>query len=333
MPPGDPRPHTAVLGSAQRPRDAFAATARSLSTSERYRAVVRRGPVGPLPPHPAQCVPTPDRATIRTMTPFAARPHPMRSLLILSVAALAFALAQTTLIPALGELAEELDTDASGVAWTLTGYLLSAAVCTPIFGRLGDMFGKRRLLVISLGVFAGGLGRRGAGGLARAAGRRPRAPGRRRRHLPALLRDHPRRVPAREGLLEHRPDLGHVRHRRRRGPDHRRRAGRRRLLPLDLLARRRDGRRRRGAHAGADPRVAQPPARPDRRPRRRSCSRVGLALPLLAIARANDVGLGQRPHARADRRRRRDPGRLGRSCRSAPSSRSPTSSCSPARPC
>ena len=84
------------------------------------------------------------------------RPHPMRSLLILSVAALAFALAQTTLIPALGQLAEELDTDASGVAWTLTGYLLAAAVCTPIFGRLGDMFGKRRLLVISLSVFAAG---------------------------------------------------------------------------------------------------------------------------------------------------------------------------------
>ena len=84
------------------------------------------------------------------------RPHPMRSLLILSVAALAFALAQTTLIPALGQLAEELDTDASGVAWTLTGYLLAAAVCTPLFGRLGDMFGKRRLLVISLGVFAAG---------------------------------------------------------------------------------------------------------------------------------------------------------------------------------
>jgi EmrB/QacA subfamily drug resistance transporter len=80
----------------------------------------------------------------------------MRSLLILSVAALAFALAQTTLIPALGELARVLETDASGVAWTLTGYLLSAAVFTPIFGRLGDMFGKRRLLVIALAVFAAG---------------------------------------------------------------------------------------------------------------------------------------------------------------------------------
>jgi EmrB/QacA subfamily drug resistance transporter len=90
------------------------------------------------------------------LTPALDRPHPMRSLLILSTAALAFALAQTTLIPALGELAGELHTDATGVAWTLTGYLLSAAVCTPIFGRLGDMFGKRRLLVISLSVFAAG---------------------------------------------------------------------------------------------------------------------------------------------------------------------------------
>jgi predicted MFS family arabinose efflux permease len=63
------------------------------------------------------------------------RPHPMRSLFILSLSALAFALAQTTLIPALTELAKSLHTDASGVAWTITGYLLSAAVCTPVLAR------------------------------------------------------------------------------------------------------------------------------------------------------------------------------------------------------
>jgi EmrB/QacA subfamily drug resistance transporter len=74
----------------------------------------------------------------------------MRSLLILSLSALAFSLAQTMLIPALGELTHQLDTDASGIAWVLTGYLLAAAVATPIAGRLGDMFGKRRLLVLSL---------------------------------------------------------------------------------------------------------------------------------------------------------------------------------------
>lgn len=80
----------------------------------------------------------------------------MRSLLILGVAALAFALAQTTLVPALAELIEVFHTDAAGVAWVLTGYLISAAVFTPIFGRLGDMFGKRRLLVIALLIFAAG---------------------------------------------------------------------------------------------------------------------------------------------------------------------------------
>jgi MFS family permease len=38
----------------------------------------------------------------------------------------------------------------------LTGYLLSAAVCTPLLGRLGDMFGKRRMLVVALVLFAAG---------------------------------------------------------------------------------------------------------------------------------------------------------------------------------
>jgi EmrB/QacA subfamily drug resistance transporter len=92
------------------------------------------------------------------MSPHHDRPHPMRSLLILSSAALAFSLAQTMLIPALGELTHQLGTDAAGIAWVLTGYLLAAAVATPIAGRLGDRFGKRRLLVLSLVVFGLGSG-------------------------------------------------------------------------------------------------------------------------------------------------------------------------------
>lgn len=80
----------------------------------------------------------------------------MRSLAVLALSGLAYSLAQTMLVPALGELRTGLDTDASGVAWTLTGFLLSAAIATPVFGRLGDMFGKRRMLVISLTLF--GLG-------------------------------------------------------------------------------------------------------------------------------------------------------------------------------
>jgi EmrB/QacA subfamily drug resistance transporter len=80
----------------------------------------------------------------------------MRSLSILSLAALAFSLAQTTLIPALAVLVGELHTTTTGVTWTLSGYLLTAAVATPLVGRLGDMFGKRRMLVVSLVVFGAG---------------------------------------------------------------------------------------------------------------------------------------------------------------------------------
>src|ERR671926_1342791 len=84
------------------------------------------------------------------------RPHTVRTLLILGAAALAFALGQTTLIPAIPELVQELRTDESGVTWTLTGYLVAAAVFTPLVGRLGDMYGKRRLLVVALVAFAAG---------------------------------------------------------------------------------------------------------------------------------------------------------------------------------
>jgi EmrB/QacA subfamily drug resistance transporter len=80
----------------------------------------------------------------------------MRSLSILSLAALAFSLAQTVLIPALAVLVGELHTTTTGVTWTLSGYLLTAAVATPLIGRLGDMFGKRRMLVVSLVVFGAG---------------------------------------------------------------------------------------------------------------------------------------------------------------------------------
>jgi EmrB/QacA subfamily drug resistance transporter len=84
------------------------------------------------------------------------RTHPARILLVLSIAALAFALAQTTLVPAIPDLMTGLHTDESGVTWTLTAYLVAAAVFTPLVGRLGDILGKRRMLVIALVAFAVG---------------------------------------------------------------------------------------------------------------------------------------------------------------------------------
>ena len=75
---------------------------------------------------------------------------------MLLVGALAYALSQTLVVPALPEIQRQLHTSTTAVTFVLTGYLLTASVATPIMGRFGDMFGKDRMLVVTLGVF--GLG-------------------------------------------------------------------------------------------------------------------------------------------------------------------------------
>ena len=41
-------------------------------------------------------------------------------------------------------------------SWIMVAYLLSAAVIVPVYGRLGDIRGKRKMLLVALGVFAVG---------------------------------------------------------------------------------------------------------------------------------------------------------------------------------
>src|SRR5258706_141898 len=79
------------------------------------------------------------------------------SLAVLAVAALAYALAATALIPAVRGMAQSLHTSTETVSWVVTGYLIAAAVLTPVVGRLGDMFGKRLMLLVTL-LFFGGFG-------------------------------------------------------------------------------------------------------------------------------------------------------------------------------
>jgi EmrB/QacA subfamily drug resistance transporter len=85
-----------------------------------------------------------------------ARQAPGRTLLVLGIGLLGFVLAQTTVVPALSEMQRDFGASGSDIAWLVTAYLLVASIATPIFGRLGDMFGKQRLLAISLGCFAVG---------------------------------------------------------------------------------------------------------------------------------------------------------------------------------
>ncbi|WP_199716483.1 MFS transporter [Micromonospora musae] len=79
------------------------------------------------------------------------------------VAALAFAglmtsMAQTAMVPLVPLLPHLLHTSASGAAWAITAALVAGAAANPVVGRLGDMFGKRRVLLWTLGaLFTGSL--------------------------------------------------------------------------------------------------------------------------------------------------------------------------------
>ena len=81
------------------------------------------------------------------------RQHYNVTLAILTIAGTAYALQQTMVIPALPALQRELHTTTTWVTWVLTILLLVASVSTPILGKLGDQYGKERLLVISLALF------------------------------------------------------------------------------------------------------------------------------------------------------------------------------------
>ena len=148
-------------------------------------------------PRPACCSGWPPRS--RTSTRDAGRPRGARgagrTLAVLALGALAYALAQTMVIPALPAIQRDHRASPEPTTWLLTAFLLTSCVCTPLLGRLGDMFGKERLLL----VVAGRVRPRLAGLRARPVDRRPhpraRGPGRGRGDLPARLRDHPRRVP------------------------------------------------------------------------------------------------------------------------------------------
>src|SRR3954453_11394695 len=70
------------------------------------------------------------------------------------MAGVAVALSQTVGSPALPEIQREFNADPSSAAWILTGYLLAASVATPIIGKLGDLFGRGRVLPGVLLVFA-----------------------------------------------------------------------------------------------------------------------------------------------------------------------------------
>ncbi|MFI1158974.1 MFS transporter [Streptomyces sioyaensis] len=71
---------------------------------------------------------------------------------VLAFAGIVVAVMQTLLVPVIKDLPMLLNTAPSNATWVMTATLLAGAVATPIMGRLGDLNGKRRMLLTSLAI-------------------------------------------------------------------------------------------------------------------------------------------------------------------------------------
>ena len=75
---------------------------------------------------------------------------------VLSAAGISVSLMQTLIVPLIPELPNLLATSASNASWAVTATLLTAAVATPVFGRLGDLYGPKPMLIACALLLIGG---------------------------------------------------------------------------------------------------------------------------------------------------------------------------------
>lgn len=75
---------------------------------------------------------------------------------VIALAAGVAAMTQTLVVPLLGELPGLLHAGTAGTFWVVIAAMLAGAVISPVIGRLGDLYGKRRLVLVVLALLTAG---------------------------------------------------------------------------------------------------------------------------------------------------------------------------------
>lgn len=82
--------------------------------------------------------------------------HPGVLVAVLCAAGISVSLMQTLIIPLIPELPKLLHASPSDASWAITATLLTAAVTTPVFGRLGDLYGPKPMLIACASILVAG---------------------------------------------------------------------------------------------------------------------------------------------------------------------------------
>jgi MFS family permease len=86
----------------------------------------------------------------------ALQPAAIRSIVLgILLAMFLGALDQTIVSPVLPTVGRSLG-DAETLPWVMTAYLLTATAVTPLYGKLSDIYGRRRMLLVAITVFLAG---------------------------------------------------------------------------------------------------------------------------------------------------------------------------------
>lgn len=78
------------------------------------------------------------------------------TLLALAAAGMVVSVQQTLVIPLLPTLMRHFDASVGAVTWVFTASLLAGAVGTPLLSRFGDMYGKKNLILVTIGLLLAG---------------------------------------------------------------------------------------------------------------------------------------------------------------------------------
>lgn len=92
----------------------------------------------------------PRRAAAAARRRPAAPAHTTLTLVALAAAGMVVSVQQTLVIPLLPQLMGTFDASVTAVTWVFTASLLAGAVATPLLTRFGDMYGKKRMILLAL---------------------------------------------------------------------------------------------------------------------------------------------------------------------------------------
>jgi MFS family permease len=92
-----------------------------------------------------------------TLTPVTINRHAWITLGILSSTLLVVFFSETMLLPAIPEIMKDFSIPYGTAAWIFSSYLIVAAVMTPIAGKMSDLYGKKKILLILLILYVAGI--------------------------------------------------------------------------------------------------------------------------------------------------------------------------------